>query len=81
MSDIEFLMDSEKPLEQVAGKKVKAVTGYVSHEFGKDVPVFKLYRVIYEDNSFDFIEGEHDMPYVPESKTLTREKLDANREE
>lgn len=44
MSDIEFLMDSEKTLEQVAGKRVKAITGYVSTAFGKDIPVIRSSR-------------------------------------
>jgi hypothetical protein len=40
------------------------VYGYVSHEFGKHEPVFKLTRILLSDGRTIDVEGEHDMPYL-----------------
>jgi hypothetical protein len=52
-------------LEKVFGKKVKRIEGSVSSEFGRDTLVFQLSCIVFEDDSKEFIEGEHDMPYIP----------------
>lgn len=53
-------------LEKLVGKKVKEIQGHVSTEFDSDSPCFQLYRIIFEDGTNAFVEGEHDIAYLPE---------------
>lgn len=52
-------------LSKVAGKKIADIIGYVSAEFGRNTLVFKITRIIFEDGTESFVEGEHDIPYIP----------------
>jgi len=52
-------------LEKLAGKKIKEVQGYISTEFDSESPCFQLFRIIFEDDSSSFCEGEHDIAYLP----------------
>ena len=54
--------DTMTKLEELVGKKIKSIDGYISHEF--DDPVFKLSKIIFEDDTFLWTEGEHDIAYV-----------------
>jgi hypothetical protein len=63
MSDFEWL-----DLEKITGKKVSRIDGHVSSEFGRDVLVFELFRIHFEDGSSIFVEGEHDTPYIANGK-------------
>ncbi len=49
-------------LNKLHGKAVKDIHGYITREFGD--PTFKVSKVIFEDDSFAFAEGEHDLPYL-----------------
>lgn len=49
-------------LTAVAGKKIKDIQGYITHEFGD--PTFQLCNIIFEDGSEMGCEGEHDLPYL-----------------
>lgn len=72
--------DYEVSLSKLVGKKVVDLIGYPSSEFGKDVPVFKVTEVIFEDGTSDRLEGEHDIPYIPTGGSkpiLTEEMLNA----
>lgn len=63
MSDI--LVDGSSvliSLEKVHGKAVKDIHGYITTEFGD--PTFQISRVVFEDGTFVFAEGEHDLPYL-----------------
>lgn len=73
------LAEWEKCLSDITGKKIIEIIGYVSMEFGD--PVFKIYRIVYEDETFSFVEGEHDFPYIPTDKNVTEETLEKIREE
>lgn len=55
----------EIDLLKLVGKRVKAITGYLSMEFGYD-PSFKLCQIVFEDGTSMGVEGEHDFPYVVE---------------
>jgi|688.fasta_scaffold1988309_1 hypothetical protein len=57
MSDSDEVM-----LSQLAGKRVKDLRGYISCEFGE--PTFKVWTVVYDDGTEDWLGGEHDFPYV-----------------
>jgi hypothetical protein len=61
----------ELSLNAISGQKVVDVYGYVSTEFGD--PVFKLTRIELEDGTTLDVEGEHDMPYIPDGLTLPPE--------
>lgn len=54
--------DFTRSLSELVGKKIKDIEGYISDAF--DDPFFKLERIIFEDGSFLWPEGEHDYPYV-----------------
>jgi len=66
-------------LEKVFGKKVKRIEGHVSGEYGRETLVFQLTNIVFDDDSKESIEGEHDMPYIPPSRT--NEALRANLKE
>lgn len=68
----QFLSDSDKDyfsLSKFVGKKVVDVIGYCSDPFG-GVPLFKITQIIFEDGSKVFVEGEHDVPYLPSDNKL-----------
>ncbi len=60
--------DYELSLNELAGKPVSDIYGYISHEF--EDPVFKLTRIILADGSSVDVEGEHDIPYIPENPAI-----------
>jgi hypothetical protein len=49
-------------LSSVVGKSVKDVHGYVSHQFGE--PVFKVSKVVFDDDTEETLGGEHDIAYI-----------------
>jgi hypothetical protein len=57
--------DYEISLEKFQGKKIVDVVGYISGEFGTDTLVFKVNRVVFEDGASVWLEGEHDIAYIP----------------
>ena len=63
-----------KSLSQLTGKKIKDIAGYFSAEWGVDSLVFQLTQVEFEDGTHLWIEGEHDMPYVPPNYGAMREE-------
>ena len=54
--------DYEISLSKLTGKSIKDVYGYLSCEF--DDPVFKISKIILDDDTFFYAEGEHDFPYL-----------------
>jgi len=58
----EVTVDDSISLSKLTGKPIKDVLGYISMEFGE--PAFKLVKVILEDDTAFWCEGEHDMPYL-----------------
>ncbi len=60
-----MLKEYEKSLMAIEGKKIVDVAGYVSAEYDEDTLVFKLTRILFEDGTWENVEGEHDMPYIP----------------
>lgn len=68
MASIQFVdvayeqSDYEIDLSKLMDKRIKAVVGYISMEFGD--PMFKLTRIIFVDGTFLGVEGEHDLPYL-----------------
>jgi hypothetical protein len=49
-------------LAKLTGKKVKDIQGYATEEEGE--AAFKLSRIVFEDDTYVRVEGEHDFPYV-----------------
>lgn len=47
---------------KISGKKIKDVIGFVRNEY--DEPSFQISAIIFEDNTKQRIEGEHDFPYL-----------------
>lgn len=62
-------------LEKLAGKKIKEVQGYITNEFSSEDPCFKLFRIIFEDGSSSFCEGEHNIAYLPEIPGVSSEEM------
>lgn len=67
------LKDYEQSLSEVLGKRIADIAGYVSDEYGEDTLVFKVSRVIFSDGSSEYVQGEHDMPYIPAQNNATWE--------
>jgi hypothetical protein len=65
-------------LSSVMGKKVADLQGYVCREFGDDTPVFHIAKVVFDDGTDYWIEGEHDNAYIPsqDDGPLSQENLD-----
>lgn len=66
--------DFEISLVKLTGKKVKDIHGYLSTEY--DTPTFKMTKVILEDDSFYYTEGEHDFPYLTDGPSNGGAKFD-----
>lgn len=64
------LHDHENGLSAILGKKIIEVAGYPTAEFGRDTLVFKVTRIIFDDGSVVYVEGEHDMPYLPSNEKM-----------
>lgn len=61
-------------LKLLPGKvAIKDVAGYVTNEFGE--PLFKLVYIELTNGEKIFVEGEHDLPYLATSQTLSNEQL------
>lgn len=56
-------MSIDQKLSELIGKRIVEIEGYPSNEFGD--PVFKIVQVVFDDGSKLWVEGEHDMPYIP----------------
>lgn len=68
LADVQVAPDeygSRIDLGKFVGKKVLRVEGRASSNFGKNTMVFQLSRIVFDDGTFVFIEGEHDCPYIP----------------
>jgi hypothetical protein len=62
----EVLSDVDKgyiSLIKFTGKPIKDILGYVSSGF--DVPVFKISQFVFEGGETIFVQGEHDIAYIP----------------
>jgi hypothetical protein len=62
-------------LNRFTGKKVADITGYPSDPFG-GTPIFKICQIVFEDGTAVFVEGEHDVPYIPSDEDLKDVRLD-----
>lgn len=62
----------EISLNEVTGKKVVDVYGYVSNKFGD--AMFKITRLQLDDGTCLGVEGEHDFPYIAEELNLPEEE-------
>jgi len=60
--------------QKLSGKKIKDIVGYVSTELG-DV-AFKLSKVIFEDGTEQYVEGEHDFPYMTDDSDETTKRME-----
>lgn len=58
----------EVSLIKTSGMKIKDVVGYTSTEFGDDIPVFSITKIIFEDGSIARLCGEHDIAYLPSNE-------------
>lgn len=68
------LHDWEKSLPTILGKEIEDISGYVSAEYGEETLVFKISRIIFKDGTAFYVEGEHDMPYIPAKNNETWEE-------
>ena len=64
---------------KLCGKKIKDILGYVSNEF--DAPTFKISKIILEDDTEQWVEGEHDIPYLTDYDERTANLLKEINEE
>ena len=51
-------------LSKLFGKNIKDVVAYISGEFGDYT--LAVNKLVFEDDSYLWFEGEHDLPYVVE---------------
>jgi hypothetical protein len=57
-------------LNKLLGKKVTDVVGYPTAPFG-GTPLFRISQIIFEDGTSMFVEGEHDVAYLPADDEVT----------
>ena len=72
-----FMSDSSGhwlSLSKLVDKKIVDIVGYIS-TYGSGAS-FKLSKIIFEDGTFVFIEGEHDYPYVSTVRSMPMSYLD-----
>lgn len=55
--------DYQMSLSKLLGQPIKDIGGYISMEF--DVPVFKLTQIVLVDGTCIWVQGEHDIAYLP----------------
>lgn len=58
----------ETSLTEVVGSPIKDVYGYWTSNFGE--ATFKLARIIFENDTYVHVEGEHDFPYIADYKGI-----------
>jgi hypothetical protein len=51
-------------LSKLTGKKVVDILGYPADPFG-GTPLFQISHIVFEDGTTVFVEGEHDVAYIP----------------
>lgn len=70
----EVTVDDSISLSKLTGMPIKDVLGYISMEFGE--PCFKMVKIVLDDNSAFWAEGEHDMPYLTDGYGDNAAKFD-----
>ncbi len=73
----DFLVEGSDYLlsySKISGKKVKDIIGYVSTEYAE--PTFKICQIIFDDGTEQYVEGEHDFPYLVDDNERTLDLLD-----
>lgn len=56
-------------LSKVYGKKVKDLVGFISTPFDEDTYIFKISKVVFEDGTDEWLDGEHECAFIPMSDT------------
>lgn len=56
----------EISLSKLTGQRIVDIGGYVSDKFGSDTLVFEVMTVKLEDGTDIWLEGEHDVVYIPQ---------------
>lgn len=75
--------DGDYSLSKFVGKKVVDILGYPADPFG-GTPLFKVSQIVFDDDSTVYVEGEHDVAYLPatdELQNMDEETLQAFIEE
>ena len=57
----------EISIVKLIGKPISDIVGYLTNEFGD--ATFQMCRVVFEDGTDLWCEGEHDLPYLTNSST------------
>jgi hypothetical protein len=73
--------DGRISLVKLTGKPIKDIVGRISNEWGSTF--FQVFKVVFEDGSILFMEGEHDCPYLPatnQQPNMDEETLESLRE-
>ena len=63
----ELLADGEDyfiSLTKLTGKKIVDVVGNVTVSESGAVPVFQMFRIVFDDGTSAYCEGEHDFSYL-----------------
>lgn len=82
---IDGTTDGNISLVKLTALKIKDIEGYISNEFGD--PVFKLSKIVFENDKEVWTEGEHDIAYIgsdgdiEELKDDYLNELDPNKED
>ena len=78
-----YLYDSKDDLYlsyvKICGRKIKDIVGYISCEY--DEPTFKISKIILEDGYEQYVEGEHDFPYMTDYDDKTCDIIDKLNQE
>jgi len=72
MNKTKYLADGSDylfSLSKFVGKKIKDIQGFPSDPFG-GTPLFNIARIVFDDGTEIFVEGEHDCAYIPADDKL-----------
>lgn len=61
-------------LSKVLGKQIKEIHGYITGN-ENDGEYFKMTKIEFENGTFMFAEGEHDMPYLTTTNGADERKI------
>jgi len=65
IEDCRFEDTTYLSLSKVYGNKIKDLVGFISQPFDEGTYIFKISKVVFEDGTHQWLDGEHDHAFIP----------------
>lgn len=52
-------------LSKIYDKKIKDLVGFISQPFDEGTFIFEISKVVFEDGSDEWLDGEHELAFIP----------------